>query len=139
MGPPTDEELAGIKADAQDRDGGGATGHDVLLLIAEVERLRVEVDYYKPIAQIFLERLPELGKAVIENGELRSEVERLKADNAEWERLHDHAERLCARCGRELEQQRMKCPPCAKGEHYDCQLTRIGLLRAMCGCECRES
>lgn len=32
-----------------------------------------------------------------------AEVERLRAENAEWEKLHDEAERLCARCGRELD------------------------------------
>ena len=33
----------------------------------------------------------------------QDEVERLREDCAEWERLHDQAERLCARCGSELD------------------------------------
>jgi hypothetical protein len=48
---------------------------------AEVERLRVEVDYYKPLGQQFLERVPEFGKCL-------KELERLRAERDEWRDAH---------------------------------------------------
>lgn len=46
--------------------------------VAEVERLRVEVDYYKPIAQEYLRRAPEIGRRFKEADEAQRTIEELR-------------------------------------------------------------
>lgn len=46
---------------------------------------------------------PERLRYIAQARRLGQHVERLRAENAEWEKLHDQAERLCARCGADME------------------------------------
>lgn len=66
--PLTEEELAEIKhrhASATTVGGMANCCSDVPRIIAEISRLRVDLDYYRPIAQDFLFRASELGQRLL--------------------------------------------------------------------------
>ncbi len=78
------------------------SARDVPVLVADVDRLRGELAQARQDAAEDYARAEQAETALVAS---RAVVAQLKADCAKWERLHAAAERLCARCGRELEQQ----------------------------------
>lgn len=59
----TPEDLASIKAEAE-TSGFGVTGHDALMLIAEVERLRASEDEYVVLCDRLSELLTQTAEAL---------------------------------------------------------------------------